>query len=367
MIAIWKMTGAFTVAITPHLTILGAVLFFLTWRRRPFAIRETTEVTVTDTDLCVGDQKIPRDSIKRAELLPTNTAHPIVRIALSGRVDEDVVVRDDDAAHELLTAIGFDPSQTTATYRTASLAPVRYRYAPFLFIPLALVLGILSAALKTNLLGLIAPLMIFFMLPIFVYPAKIVVGVDGVLVHWLWIRKFIPTKDIVYVGRFDRGSGRNRVRGIAMTYGDGEVIELPAMDDEQIAVVIKRINDVIALSKGTQHVEDAAMVLSRGALEVRDWITQLKALGAGATATLRTAPVMPDRLWRVAEDAAQPATVRAAAAVALGPTLDQSGKTRLAEIARATAAPKLRVALERAATDAPEEEIEEALRELDAS
>ena len=86
----------------------------------------------------------------------------------------------------------------------------------------------------------------------------------------------------------------------------------------------------------------------------------------GATATLRTAPVMPDHLWRVAEDAQQPATMRAAAAIALGPTLDPSGKTRLAEIAKATAAPKLRVALERAATDAPLEEMEEALREIEA-
>jgi hypothetical protein len=75
---------------------------------------------------------------------------------------------------------------------------------------------------------------------------------------------------------------------------------------------------------------------------------------------------MPDRLWRVAQDPAQAPAARAAAAVALSPTLDESGRARLVQIAKATAAPKLRVALERVATAASEEELAEALGALEA-
>ena len=74
---------------------------------------------------------------------------------------------------------------------------------------------------------------------------------------------------------------------------------------------------------------------------------------------------MPEQLWRVAEDPAQPAIKRAAAAVALAPSLAEPDKERLGELAKTTAAPKLRIALERVAEDAPDEELEEALRRLE--
>jgi hypothetical protein len=74
---------------------------------------------------------------------------------------------------------------------------------------------------------------------------------------------------------------------------------------------------------------------------------------------------MPDNLWRVANDPAQPPMARAAAAVALSPTLDDGGRARLADLANATAEPKLRIALERTAADAPDEELEQALAEIE--
>jgi hypothetical protein len=74
---------------------------------------------------------------------------------------------------------------------------------------------------------------------------------------------------------------------------------------------------------------------------------------------------MPEQLWRVAEDPAQPAIKRAAAAVALAPTLAEEDKERLGELAKATAAPKLRVALQNIADDVPDDELEDALRRLE--
>ncbi len=351
-------------AITPHLAIIGAFAVLMTWRRKPYARWVPARVRVDDKEVRVGDDVISRDQIKSAELLP-GVQNPIVRLSLRGRADQDIVVRDQNAAHQLLMALGFDPTQTTASYHVRSPAIVKYRWAPILLVPIMMVLAPFAAAVHAPWL---IPLAVLALVLPYMAPAKVTVGVDGVLVRWLWTRAFIQTSNILFVERFEHGFGRSRVQGVKLTLKNGATLELPIgtrWNDEQRAMLQQRIMDVVALASSSVHVEDEARVLARGKMELRDWIGHLKAMGTGATATLRTAPVLPDQLWRVALDPAQPEVARAAAAVALTPTLDEPGRVRLAEVAKATAAPKLRVALERAASEATDEEMEEALRELE--
>ena len=361
------VTGAPFFALTPHLAIIGALVFTLTWRRKPRALSETVRVRVTPSELRIADEIIPREAVKVAELLP-GRPNPVVRVAARGRARQDVIVRDEKTAHVLLKALGFDPSQTTATYRLQSLAIVRHRYAPLAVIPIVFLAAMLAGSLHAPWIPALLPFLIVALLLLFLVPARLVVGVDGLLLQWLWMREFIPTKEIADVRRFVLGSGRNRVSGVELGLRNGRAVKLPigsVWGDDAAGVVQQRVEDVLALAKGSAHVAEDALLLARGDLEVRDWIGRLKAIGTGATATLRTAPVMPERLWRVARDPEQAPLARAAAAVALAPSLDQGGRVRLAEVAKTTAAPKLRVALERAASDASEEEIEEALREIE--
>src|SRR5262245_42120850 len=85
------VTGVPLVALAPHLLIIGALLFYRTWRTKPRAIREAADVTVTDTELRVGTTTIPREAIKKAEIVPH--ADPIVRVVKRG-IDEDIIVKD---------------------------------------------------------------------------------------------------------------------------------------------------------------------------------------------------------------------------------------------------------------------------------
>lgn len=353
------LTGAPYAALSPHLTIAGALVFASVWRRKPRAILDPVEVDADDATLRIGSTVVPRSAVKNAETMPAVNGTS-VRIALRGRLNEHVLVKDDETAHAVLKKLGFDPSQTTASYRIASMIASRYRYAPFLFFPVAMLAAFVSAGLHTHGPTLV-PFVFLLMLPMFLTPTKLVVGVDGLLLRWLWVREFIPTKDIVYVRRYDDGYGRNRRRGVELAL-PGRMLKLPMYSDEQIATIETRIRDVVRLAHSSTHVDEGALVLSRGELEWREWIARLKALGAGETATLRSAAIPPEQLWRVAEDPAQPALARAAAAVAVGTT----DRLRLAEVAKTTAAPKLRIALERAAEGASDEEMEEALRELEA-
>jgi hypothetical protein len=68
---------------------------------------------------------------------------------------------------------------------------------------------------------------------------------------------------------------------------------------------------------------------------------------------------------RNVETTGERGSVRAAAAVALAPTLTEPERARLATVADGTTAPKLRIALE-AATSSDDEAIAEALAALDA-
>jgi hypothetical protein len=364
---LWAVTGVPYVEAAPRLALVGALAFAATWTRRPRARHAPVEVEVGDA-LRIGDVTVPRARIKKAELLP-GWPNPRVRVGLRGRPDAELIVDDEPAAHGLMTALGFDASQTTAKYTLMSLATVRYRFVPFVIAGLFIAAGVFGGGLAVPLVPALVPFVVLCMIPFYVIPATVVVGMDAILVRWLWTRELVPTADILGVGRFDTGTGRDRVRGVELRLRGGRTLRLPVSSrqaDERAAMIQKRIEDVVALARSAAPAPDEALVLTRGDLALRDWIGRLKALGAGATDTLRTAAVVPDRLWRVAADPAQPAAMRAAAAVALSPTLDEPGRARLAEVARSTAAPKLRVALERAASDASEEELEEALREMEA-
>jgi hypothetical protein len=105
-------------------------------------------------------------------------------------------------------------------------------------------------------------------------------------------------------------------------------------------------------------------LLARQARPVADWIQSLRAIGSGAHVDHRTAPVAPERLFRIVEDPSLAPSARAGAAVALGASLDEGGKLRLKEAAHATAAPKLRIAIEAAAAG-DDSALTEALSELE--
>jgi hypothetical protein len=361
------VTGGPFAFFAPHLAIVGLMGFLASWRRMPFARRTFCNVRVDGELLHIGGESIPRADITNAELMPTDDT-PIVRVTRRGRfAAENLIVNNGREAHDLLTALGFDASQRVAAYSLPSLAVVRYAWALFLMAPIGFVAMGAAARVHSAFNPVIFTMLLATMGATFLKRASLIVGADGLYLRWLWVREFIATKDILSVTRFETGFGRNRIHGIEVVTKAGRAVRLPVARSwgADLGVIKQRIEDVIELDRVAAHVEDGALLLARGERALREWIGELKAIGSGATAQFRKAAIVPEQLWRVATDTSQPAVTRAAAAVALGPTLDERGRVRLADLAKATAAPKLRVALERAAEDADDELIEEALREIE--
>lgn len=105
-------------------------------------------------------------------------------------------------------------------------------------------------------------------------------------------------------------------------------------------------------------------VLARGARTTSEWLREVSR-ASDEHASFREPAVPIDELWRIVEDPVASTTARAGAALALRTKLDDPGRVRLRVVADACASPKLRVALQTAASDAKPESLEEAFEPLE--
>jgi hypothetical protein len=147
----------------------------------------------------------------------------------------------------------------------------------------------------------------------------------------------------------------------------GRTVRLGAKNEPDLAGAMASLRSLEGRIREMRAASDSGQASPLGARTAppREWIRSLRgALDKGAPG-FRVRALVPEELWRAVENARLSATARAAAAIALGPTLDEQGKARLGIAANASADPKLRV-LFGALTDNDEDAIEGALVEIEA-
>jgi hypothetical protein len=252
-----------------------------------------------------------------------------------------------------------------------ALASKWVRFAPFAFIPIFMGLGVITAhGHMSTVMPLLPFLMLAYVLAL-VVPSKVHVGADGVLIEWMRTKRFIPHSAIASLTEYETGWGNSRMVGVDIQLASGEAVRVPVAQRKwgpnAPATLRARIEEAREANRNGGALNEAAVVLGREGRPVLEWIAALRSVGAGTNATHRIAPVNPDRLWSIVEDASTDARSRAAAAVALSASTDDEGRTRLRAAATATAAPKLRVALETLASTASEDELVRVLEDLEES
>jgi hypothetical protein len=330
--------------------------------RRPHS-RVERIVRVTPDALQIGDWSIPRESLRDARIVPFGNGAFFVRITRRGpRIELGVLDRDE--GRSLLRALGFDVSQTITTFvggsRLFSGSTARMGFTALGFVVALFALGfLLESSPVVWALGM--RLFALTFLTTFVgamIPSRIDVGADGVLIRWLGTKRFLPLANIRTLDELVSGSNQ-RPAGVLLTMDDGTKISIPMMSGREL---LERIQEGIE-TQARGSVAAAAALLARRDRDVRAWIQDLRAIGAGTNVDLRTAPVNPDHLWRIVESHGAAPEERAAAAVALGPSLDDGGKQRLRVAVEAVADERLRVAIVAAAKSEEGEDaaLEEAL------
>lgn len=302
-----------------------------------------------------GHLVAPRHRIRAGYVIPDRRG-ALVRIERRRARALHLLVQGADQGRAVLRSLGLDASQVVASFRLRSLAQADRRSVIGYFALLGLIVGapMASAITGSGAVGAaiaIACLLVFLGWVVMInMPARIVVGADGVLISWFWRLRFIPYAEILRATPVYQ-----RLQGVALEPRRGPVVRLPTrmgwtveQQMRDTAMLAERINEALTDARAGGLAHDAAR-LARGERGDAAWIAHLKALGAGANADHRTAPMLIERLWRLLEDPLVAPETRAAAAVALSAAGDPRARERVRVIAGATAAPRLRVALEAAA------------------
>ncbi|MFT3768694.1 MAG: hypothetical protein QM820_24880 [Minicystis sp.] len=362
-------------AFTLHPAILAMVALLYAWRRNPWPTVERVPVRADGDGVRVGDTYLPRAEIRDGFVLPGPT--PMVKLRRRRALPVDLRVGSTAEGRDLLRALGLDVSQTVATFRTMSRAVAKRRYIAtavgvFTAVYVGFISGIVNARhghapLYGAAMGILFALGLIGLVVVMLMPTKLSVGADGVVLRWFGRDRFIGYGEVAHVLRYDKGWGRSRYIGVTLLLRSGEEVHLPigqaTWQDEIVSIIEERLNEAMEAFHGGAAAADAAL-LRRGERGVSDWVTALRAIGSGANADMRTAPLPRERLFRIVESPTAPAADRAAAAVALGGDLDLESRLRLKRAAEAIAAPRLRVVLETASTGADQAELEAALTEL---
>jgi len=352
---------------------ISALLIATIIRRNPYPLERSVRVRAHADAIFVDDLRVARDDIREAFVIPKGGGFPLVRIDRGlRRLPLDLVVRDIDEGRQILRALGLDASQSVAKVQTASY--LVSKRGPLIASVLAL--GAFALAIFPRLahsvplaqpFGAVAmALSLLALLALIAKRTDVSIGADGILIHWLWVRRFVRCEDILTVSDYEETMGRSRNVGVCLQLKSGEEIRLPVgarnFSEDRCAALVERIRETMAAQRSGQGAAAGAM-LGRQGRAMSEWIRALRAMGVGADATLRTAPTDPQVLLRVVESPSSPAEERAAAAVAIAAGGDEEARIRLRVAAEAVAEPKLRVALE-AAAEEDEAALEAALGQL---
>ena len=361
-----------------HLSIFGAL--GVAWSLGSTSDLEDVpgEITGDDRGLAIdGRLVLPRDEIQQGFVAPHGPG-ALVRLTRRG-LRPPTLVRTVDVAsgRALLRSLGLDASQTAAELRIApwlthqSLGKqLALTLGPIFGVFLPMVLGSVALLGKGSggAVAALVPLLIAYVLGLALLPTKVRIGVDGVWTRWAHKRRFISFAEITDIVESEESVGGKEFLCVLLRTKSGETVKLVSgqkgfMEGNQ-APLVERLREALELHRSGAHAADSAM-LARGERPLLDWVRELRRLGAGANADLRTAGTSLEALLSAVHDASLGAAERAGAAVAAMPYVTPAEKQRIRVAAETTAEPRLRVALtEIARPDAADEEVAAALEAL---
>lgn len=330
-----------------HALIGGVLLRRFVQNRNVAPQRRRADVRFGAEGVVDGARVIPRSAIREGFYQPRvatkpGSLGPTVRLLGWGRrVLFEAEVESEDQALEILGALGLDPSRRRARFRRASplVATMPRQLALFGGLWLAMAMsGVAHAAVGLALIPLFVAMAL---------PATIEVGVDGVVLQWLWRKRFVPMGDILEIQSEDD-------RVLVLTLRSGEAVRvytgLPrrsrgAVSAAHHQAVLARIVEARRLFREGGTALDAAALVGRQGRSRADWLEALARLAAGE-GSYREAAVRLEDLLALVEDPRAPEDARAGAALVVQKKGDDEARARVRVAAEATASPKLRVALD---------------------
>lgn len=361
-------------ALSPLLLMFGISGTLYALIQNPWTHEEPETIEAGREGVSAGGRLIvSREAIRAGFVLPDPRLSPRVRIQRKRRLPLEIRVRDEAEGRALLRALGLDATQRAATFSTPSRALTDPKWSILLgvgFASLYVLLGVFGHGLGGEAAFLQLPIMGVYLGFMFLTRTSLIVGADGILRSWMGKKEFWSYGEIERVTSYIDTSfwRKQKWQGIEIALRSGERVRIPISskgwrNQSGLDLILQRVREAMESHRQGDSAADTAL-LARQARSVPDWIQSLRAIGSGAHLDHRTAPVAPERLFRIVEDASLTPSARAGAAVALGASLDETGKLRLKDAAGAIAAPRLRIAIE-AAASGDDAVLTEALAEIE--
>lgn len=345
-------------------------------QRRPKIRRAAIEASAEG--LRVGGELVPRARLTSALL---RRERDKTWVALRGkrafgRASVDVEVASDDEADRLCRALALDAASTTAEFSLFRVEPRPDKRVLVIFGALLAALAFVPVALGSALPGaafltVLAPaVLVALAVGIFLFQqrARLRVGADGLVVReGLRGKRFISHDEIegvraagstVVIARKRGGELVYSTSGTDRSKNNGPEWERHA---QSVAWRIDKAREAFRALAG--DAPQAALVLDRGERTAREWLEQLRRVGAGATATFRGVALTREQLLRIVESTTAAARARLAAAAALHDGLTEEEKPRVRVAAERSAEPAFRERMVRVAFAPSDEELEAALAE----
>ena len=336
-----------------------ALALHLGWTR---ASRRLATITV-DGGRVLASGAVVRQRVHAARVIPQPAGRGAI-VELRRRFDPypaRVAVSSDEAARELVRALGLDPREGTTRFRTPfPTAPataigvgaiLAYAcVAPFLGAPLTI------AAIVACVFGLVGSSF-----------ETVTIGRDGILFEIFPRRQFIPYTRIKSMRREVRENRNGPMvsRGFTLELESGEAVFVNTMRERMRDGMFAgdHLFDAAVAAHAAARAprSDAADLLARGSRSTSEWLQQLD---GARDARYRVAAISDDQLELVLANPNVEKTARVGAAICLARAGDEArAKVRIA--VEDIAAPEVRKAALAALSD-DEEALEAALDALDA-
>jgi hypothetical protein len=182
------------------------------------------------------------------------------------------------------------------------------------------------------------------------YPGKLHVGPDGLLLTGLGTKRFIDVRNMAGIELTDIGIRVHLHRGkpvdIATRMGRALVPRSIGISPADTALLVRRIDALLIGHDARSASSQLRPRLARGSRTVAEWMADLRAIGQRLS--MRVADIDTDDLHMVVEGAQVDPDVRVAAAVVLSARSDED-RARVRVAARALGEPRLRERIEWAA------------------
>jgi hypothetical protein len=332
---------------------------------------------IDETALRIGRRTFTRTALADASIVLDDDLVPILRLEIgrNERRKVELAMPNLAAARDALSTLGFDATRMASRFEVLG-APLGawelgwLRSFAVLFAVLVVLAGAKAFLPRLGLglsqrwfeaLALFAASSAWLMAvaPLFVR-RRLTIGADGVHVAWRPRSRFAQAASI----RDARVVEEEVAMGLQAI-----VLRLYVREGEPLDVVVgvkprglslaharalaataqERIERVRADEPTAERAEAPALLLRRPAGSLDAWLAALRQQLRRPDTFREDVGELSRRLWSVAEDPRGAPADRAAAAIALGPTVDGTGRERLEALGPKTAIPALRAAFEAAA------------------